>query len=64
MHKKTYRINNTHSDLFSIICYVRIQGHKDRDTTIIYKSYDNDMAYILALLTYKAALYNQTTPVH
>ena len=35
-----------------IIGYVRLQGHNERDTTITYTSYDNDLDYTLDLLNY------------
>ena len=62
-HLKTYRIHTTHSDLLSRIVYVRLQGHKESNTNIIYKSYDNDMAYTLDLLNSEEALDIQTTYV-
>ena len=49
-HHKTYRSHTTHSYLLSIIGYVRLQGHKERYTIIIYTSYENVLAYTLALL--------------
>ena len=53
-----------HSDLFPRIGYVRLQGHKDRDTTIIYTLYVKDMAYTLARLSSTEALDIQTRYVH
>ena len=61
---KTYRIHTTHTYLLSIIGYVRLQVHKERDTNIIYLSYANDMAHKLSLLNSTEAWDIKTTPVH
>ena len=55
-HRKTYRSHTIHTYLFSWIGYVTLQGHKDRDTTIIYTFYDNDLDYTKDLVHDKNAL--------
>ena len=61
---KTYRSHPTHSNLYPRISYFRLQGHKERDTTIIYKSYESYMSYTFVLLTSIEYLNIQTTSVY
>ena len=47
-----------------MIGYIRIQGIKEKETTIIYTSYDNHLDYKLSLLPYTESLDIKTTSVH
>ena len=47
---KIYKINNNHTDILSVNGYLNLQGHKERDTTVIQTSYKYILAYTLTML--------------
>ena len=64
IQRNTYISHTTHSYLLSRVGYVRLQGQKDSDTTIVYISYENDLGCILDLFPSVESLYIQTMSIH